>query len=255
MAIMNSTDCKLNAIIKRLDTLIGSSADLEKAIGNAGNYDEVITCLEDTIDEHLETIDILERIRGFLIEVNSLEQEDTQKQMKKADQAEPVNLKESILNYEKMSAEKIRCLKSTVDFFINYGYARPVAGPHFREAREGTDLPEDDSVAMLFYDADTCRLFPFEHVLRICPWLNERSVMRAIPEMPGLYYLYEENTEIENGKGTYLVGPVVVIKLDAGHFLVTPNAMDRHLIRSFMKENTEAITFSEGNSYEAFRRI
>ena len=63
MSIMNSIDCKLNAIIKRLDTLIGSSDSLEKAIGDAGNYEEVITCLKDTIDEYSETIDILKDIR------------------------------------------------------------------------------------------------------------------------------------------------------------------------------------------------
>ena len=125
----------------------------------------------------------------------------------------------------------------------------------FCETQAGTGLPEEGSVAMLFYDAETCRVFPFEHILRICPWLNERSVMRKIPGMEGIYFLYEEDTEVETDQGSCLAGPIVVIRLSEDHFLLTPDALDRHRIRKFMKDNTVTAEFEEGNSYEVFRRI
>ena len=78
-----------------------------------------------------------------------------------------------------------------------------------RNATPEIPVPEEDSVALLFYDAGDYRVFPFEHVLRICPWLNEHSVMRAIPGVKDLYYLYEEGTEIKTESGLYLVGPIV----------------------------------------------
>ena len=78
-----------------------------------------------------------------------------------------------------------------------------------RNAAPEIPVPEEDSVALLFYDAGDYRVFPFEHVLRICPWLNEHSVMRAIPGVKDLYYLYEEGTEIKTESGLYLVGPIV----------------------------------------------
>ena len=159
------------------------------------------------------------------------------------------------MNYEKLSAERRCCQKGTVDVFINYGNAKQMPDSHFHATLEETDISEEDAVAMLFYDTSSCRIIPFEHLLRICPWLNEHSVMRTIPEMPGIYYLYEENTEIETGKGICLVGPIVVIKLNADSILITPDAMDRYRVRWVIKENTVAITFAEGNSYEAFRRI
>ena len=95
----------------------------------------------------------------------------------------------------------------------------------------------------------------FIHVLRICPWLNEHSVMRAIPGVKDLYYLYEEDTEIKTESGLYLVGPIVVIRLNADHFLITPDALDRHRVRKFMRDNTETIDFEEGASYPALRFV
>lgn len=253
MSTMNSTECKFNTIIEKMNTLIGNSDDLEKAISKADTCEDVIICLEDTIDECFETIGVLEAVRKFLIELDAEDQDDVQEHKKNTNQADPVHLKKSIMNYEKMSAQKRCCQGGPIELFLNYGDVHPEV--HFHEVQEDINLPEDDSVALLFYDANTYRVFPFEHVLRICPWLNEHSVMRAIPGMQGLYYLYEEKTEIETGKGTYLVGPVVIIRLNDDDFLITPDAVDRHNARKFMKDNTETITFAEGCSYEAFHRI
>ncbi len=130
--------------------------------------------------------------------------------------------------------------------------------PHavrFCEGQNEDGFAEEESVAMLFYDAETCRVFPFEHVLRICPWLTEHGVMRPVPELEDIYYLYEEGTEVETDQGMYLVGPVVVIRLNEDHFLITPEALDRHRIRKFIRENTETVDFADGGRYEAFQRV
>ena len=151
---------------------------------------------------------------------------------------ELIRIAQSMQAYERMAAEKRRSDKASK-----------------RNAMPEIPVPEEDSVALLFYDAGDYRVFPFEHVLRICPWLNEHSVMRAIPGVKDLYYLYEEDTEIKTESGLYLVGPIVVIRLNADHFLITPDALDRHRVRKFMRDNTETIDFEEGASYPALRFI
>ena len=105
---------------------------------------------------------------------------------------ELIRIARSMQAYERMAAEKRR-----LDNALK------------RNAAPEIPVPEEDSVALLFYDAGDYRVFPFEHVLRICPWLNEHSVMRAIPGVKDLYYLYEEGTEIKTESGLYLVGPIV----------------------------------------------
>ena len=197
-------------------------------------------CLEDTIDEFCTAVEVIEAIREFLIEVENLDEDPDEADEEECSCCAPPELRDELIRiarraqaYEQLTAEKRR---------IN------------REP-EKVSLPEEDSVAILFYDAGDYRVFPFEHVLRICPWMNEHSVMRAIPGMKDLYYLYEEDTEIRTEAGLFLVGPVVVIRLNDDHFLVTPDALDRHRVRKFMKDNTETVDFEEGASYPALRFI
>ena len=246
MSKMKATDKQVMEILKKLDELIDFSVDLETNLDESESIEEVLLCLEDTIDEFCSAVEVIEAIREFLIEVENLDEDESDE----ADEEEctccaPPELRDELIRiarsmqaYERMAAEKRR-----LDNALK------------RNATPEIPVPEEDSVALLFYDAGDYRVFPFEHVFRICPWLNEHSVMRAIPGVKDLYYLYEEGTEIKTESGLYLVGPIVVIRLNADHFLITPDALDRHRVRKFMRDNTETIDFEEGASYPALRFV
>ena len=243
MPKMNATDKQAMEILNRLEDLIGSSADLETSIDESESIEEVLLCLEDAIDEFCETIEVIEAIRGFLMEVRDMDKEEEEADMDDEDNScccAPPELRNELIRIAEMAKE----------------YERMAAGKRNQDKiAQEISLLEEDSVAMLFYDAGDYRVFPFEHVLRICPWLNEHSVMRAIPDLEDLYYLYEEGTEVQTDKGLYLVSPVVVIRLNQDHFLITPDPLDRHRVRKFMKDNTETIDFEEGASYPALRFV
>lgn len=247
MSKMKATDKQAMEILKKLDELIDFSVDLEANLDESETIEEVLLCLEDTIDEFCNAVEVIEAIREFLIEVENLDDEDPVEEEPKEEctccappelRNELIRIAQSIQTYERMAAEKRRS--------ENTSKGNPL--PEI-------PVPEEDSVALLFYDAGDYRVFPFEHVLRICPWLNEHSVMRAIPGVKDLYYLYEEGTEIKTDSGLYLVGPIVVIRLNADHFLITPDALDRHRVRKFMRDNTETVDFEEGASYLALRFV
>ena len=240
MSNMKATDKQATEILKKLEELIDFSVDLESNIDKSESIEEVLLCLEDTIDEFCEAVEVIEAIREFLIEIDSFDEEDSEEEAGEECKCcappelrnELIRIAEMAMQYEHMAALKRR-----------------------QTAESDVKIPEEDSVAMLFYDSEDYRVFPFEHILRICPWVNEHSVMRAIPSMKDLYYLYEEGTEIQTETGPYLVGPIVVIRLNADHFLVTPDALDRHRVRKFMRDNTETVDFEEGASYPALRFI
>ena len=178
MSKMKATDKQVMEILKKLDELIDFSVDLETNLDESESIEEVLLCLEDTIDEFCSAVEVIEAIREFLIEVENLDEDDE----KECTCCAPPELRDELIRiarsmqaYERMAAEKRR-----LDNALK------------RNAAPEIPVPEEDSVALLFYDAGDYRVFPFEHVLRICPWLNEHSVMRAIPGVKDLYYLYEE---------------------------------------------------------------
>ena len=246
MSKMKATDKQVMEILKKLDELIDFSVDLETNLDESESIEEVLLCLEDTIDEFCSAVEVIEAIREFLIEVENLDEDESDEEDEEECTCcappelrdELIRISRSMKAYERMAAEKRRSDNVSK-----------------RNAMPEIPVPEEDSVALLFYDAGDYRVFPFEHVLRICPWLNEHSVMRAIPGVRDLYYLYEEGTEIKTESGLYLVGPIVVIRLNADHFLITPDALDRHRVRKFMRDNTETIDFEEGASYPALRFV
>ena len=242
MSKMKATDKQAMEILKKLDTLIGNSIDLESEIDRSESIEEVLLCLEDTIDEFCEAVEVIEAIREFLIEVENLDDEDSNEEEgeEKCNCCAPPELRNELIRIAEMAMqyEHMAALK------------RRESQPEKEEK-----LPEEDSVAMLFYDSEDYRVFPFEHVLRICPWVNEHSILRGIPGLKDIFYLYEEGTEVTTGTGKYLVGPIVVIKLNNDHFLVTPDALDRHRVRKFMTDNTETIDFENGASYAALRFV
>jgi hypothetical protein len=247
MSNMKATDKQAMEILKKLDELIDFSVNLESNIDESESIEEVLLCLEDTIDEFCDAVEVIEAIREFLIEVENLDDEDPVEEELEEEctccapqelRNELIRIAQSIQAYERMAAKKRRSENTSK-----------------RNPMPEIPVPEEDSVALLFYDAGDYRVFPFEHVFRICPWLNEHSVMRAIPGVKDLYYLYEEGTEIKTERGLYLVGPIVVIRLNADHFLITPDALDRHRVRKFMRDNTETIDFEEGASYPALRFV
>lgn len=241
MSKMKATDKQAMEILKKLDELIDFSVDLEANLDESESIEEVLLCLEETIDEFCEAVEVIEAIREFLIEVENLDDDDSDEEEAEEEckccappelRNELIRIAEMAMQYEHIAAMKRR-----------------------KSAEPEVKIPEEDSVAMLFYDSEDYRVFPFEHVLRICPWVNEHSVMRAIPDMKDLYFLYEEGTEVTVGTGKYLVGPVVVIKLNDDNFLVTPDALDRHRVRKFMNDNTETVDFENGASYAALRFV
>ena len=246
MSNMKATDKQAMEILKKLDELIDFSVNLESNIDESESIEEVLLCLEDTIDEFCDAVEVIEAIREFLIEVENLDEDESDEAGDEECTCcappelrnELIRIAQSIQAYERMAAEKRRSENTSK-----------------RNPMPEIPVPEEDSVALLFYDAGDYRVFPFEHVLRICPWLNEHSVMRAIPGVKDLYYLYEEGTEIKTESGLYLVGPIVVIRLNADQFLITPDALDRHRVRKFMRDNTETIDFEEGASYPALRFV
>lgn len=216
MSNMKVTEKQAMEILKKLDTLIEASVELEADITESDDIDSVLLCLEDTIDEFCETVELIEDIRAFLLELKQMDEDEPEETAPECDDSSPccappdlredlIRIAEMVKAFERMSAEKRR--KESLGQDLN--------------------LPDEESVAMLFYEADDHRLFPFEHVLRICPWLNEHSVMRAIPGSKDLYYLYEEGSESKTESGIFLTGPVVVIKLNDDHFLVTPDVQRR----------------------------
>ena len=167
MSKMKATDKQVMEILKKLDELIDFSVDLETNLDESESIEEVLLCLEDTIDEFCSAVEVIEAIREFLIEVENLDEDDE----KECTCCAPPELRDELIRiarsmqaYERMAAEKRR-----LDNALK------------RNATPEIPVPEEDSVALLFYDAGDYRVFPFEHVLRICPWLNEHSVMRAIP--------------------------------------------------------------------------
>ena len=185
MSKMKATDKQVMEILKKLDELIDFSVDLETNLDESESIEEVLLCLEDTIDEFCSAVEVIEAIREFLIEVENLDEDDE----KECTCCAPPELRDELIRiarsmqaYERMAAEKRR-----LDNALK------------RNAAPEIPVPEEDSVALLFYDAGDYRVFPFEHVLR----------MRAIPGVKDLYYLYEEGTEIKTESGLYLVGPIV----------------------------------------------
>jgi len=114
---------------------------------------------------------------------------------------------------------------------------------------------EPDPSAILSFGSDDLRVLPFTHILRICPWLNDRSVMRSVPGAKDVYYLFEEGSQVKIGGEFWLVGPIVVIRLNDDQFLQSPNSLDLHRVRKFIKDNTESVVFQEGAAYPALRFV
>ncbi len=114
---------------------------------------------------------------------------------------------------------------------------------------------EPDPSAVLSFGSDDIRVLPFPHIHRICPWLNDRSVMRSVPGAKDVYYLFEEGSQVRVGRDFFLVGPVVMIKLNDDHFLESPNALDLHRVRKFLKDNTRSVVFEEGAAYPALHFV
>ena len=240
MSKMKATDKQAMEILKKLDDLIDFSIDLEANLDESESIEEVLLCLEDTIEDFCEAVEVIEAIREFLIEIDSFDEEDSEEEAgEECTCCAPPELRNELIRIAEMAMQ----------------YEHMAALKRRQTAELDVKIPEEDSVAMLFYDSEDYRVFPFEHILRICPWVNEHSVLRGISGLKDIYYLYEEGTEVTAKTGKYLVGPVVVIKLNEDHFLITPDALDRHRVRKFMKDNTETVDFEEGASYPALRFI
>ena len=226
MTYKNVTDRYTQEILEKLDALIESSVELSVGIECCEDYKDILLYLDEVIDEFCESAELVGEIRAYLMELHRMNEKD-----KAALQDDMNRIAEQVKLYERLTAQKRR-----------QGKLEP-------------ELSIEESVAMLFYDTKHHRIFPFIHVMRICPWLDERSVMYPIPGLKDLYYLYEEGAEVQTEKGEYLVGPVVVIKLDGDDCVVAPSHLDQYLVRQFMEMNTEDVTFEEGAVYEAFRLV
>ena len=231
MSKTRAADRKVMELLGRLDDLEEASIDLEEDFEEAEDMEDVLLCLEDVIDEFSEAAELVEDIRAFLLELSGFDEEETAVNEKAEDPEALKNITESIINYQKLAHEKRRC-ETCRDKL-------PETGAAYEQKETETPPSGEDSSAMLFYDDKTYRILPFDHVVRICPWIREHSVMRKIPGM----------------KGKYLVGPIAVIRLNRDHYLVTPDPLDCHRVRKFITDNTETVEFEEGRSYPAFRFV
>ena len=233
-------DEKILELIEGVTVLVNVSLGMNeelkyKPFNYPADRERMLFFLEDVIDEFCDAINLAEDIRVFLLD--EIPEKDCDPEREKKNAREGVlRITEMIRNYERAAAEKREEEKSRTA-------GRPVISSM------------EESVEMLFYDPGDYRIFPFTHILRICPWLGEHSVIRAIPEMKDLYYLYQEGTERMTPQGKVLVGPVVVIRLSETNRLVTPGPADRSRIRRFMSENTVIADFEEGAGYAALRFV
>lgn len=247
MSKTKAADRKVMELLDRLEDLAEASIELDEDFEEAEELEDVLLCLEDVIDEFSEAAELVEDIRAFLLELSELDEEETAENGKAEIPEALKDIAESIINYQKQACEKRRCETGRDKL--------PETGTAYEQKETAAPSSVDDSSAMLFYDDKTYRILPFDHVVRICPWIREHSVMRKIPGMNDLYYLYEEDTEITAAKGKYLVGPIAVIRLNRDHYLVTPDPLDCHRVRKFMTDNTETVELEEGRSYPAFRFV
>ena len=83
MSKMKATDKQAMEILKKLDELIDFSVDLEANLDESETIEEVLLCLEDTIDEFCDAVEVIEAIREFLIEVENLMKMNLMKRMMK----------------------------------------------------------------------------------------------------------------------------------------------------------------------------
>ena len=77
MSKMKATDKQVMEILKKLDELIDFSVDLETNLDESESIEEVLLCLEDTIDEFCSAVEVIEAIREFLIEVENLDEDES----------------------------------------------------------------------------------------------------------------------------------------------------------------------------------
>ena len=77
MSKMKATDKQAMEILKKLDELIDFSVDLETNLDESESIEEVLLCLEDTIDEFCDAVEVIEAIREFLIEVENLDEDES----------------------------------------------------------------------------------------------------------------------------------------------------------------------------------
>ena len=116
MSKMKATDKQAMEILKKLDELIDFSVDLETNLDESESIEEVLLCLEDTIDEFCSAVEVIEAIREFLIEVENLDEDESDEAGDEECTCcappelrnELIRIAQSIQAYERMAAEKRR---------------------------------------------------------------------------------------------------------------------------------------------------
>ena len=105
MSKMKATDKQAMEILKKLDTLIGNSIELDAEIESSEGIDEMICCLEDTIDEFCETVELIEDIRAFLIELNEMDEEEPEDESECSNCCAPPELRNELIRIAEMAME------------------------------------------------------------------------------------------------------------------------------------------------------
>ncbi len=231
MSKKHVTDHYAQEIMKKLNTLIGVTLELNEDFERTKDREGVLFYLDRMMDEFTETIEVIGLIRDFLMEMDGAEHQVP-------DHSDHMDeLADNVRMYEHLAAAR----REQQDYDLAF---RPEPEP-----------PEEESLAMLFCESQDYGIFPFEVVLRICPWLDEHSVIRRIPGSSDLYYLYEDDSEIPVKDGKCLLGPVVVIKLDKDRFVAAPDEIDRFRVKKFIRDNTGKVLDEDGVCHQALRLI
>ena len=232
MTKKHATDKYAQEILRNLQILIEASIETDIDIECCKDYEEVLICLDNVIDEFFETIDLLEEIQTYLFDLVDL---DRRGEKTVSDDQEVMT--QNIRMYEHLAAAR----REQPDYELAF--------------QPESESSEEESLAMLFCQSQDYGTFRFEILLRICPWLDEHSTIRQIPGASDLYYLYEKGAEVQAMDGKCLLSPVVVIKLNKDRFVVTPDEIDRFRVKKFFRDNTGKALDEDGVCHQALRLI
>lgn len=202
-----------------------------------------------------KTTEAIEKLKGMLAS-EGLRTSDIDEKNNVDDEWEDVDMRGIISCFN----ETIDLLTDITDILDDIRVLLPASDfdeeEAFKEAagEEEEDAPEDDPYAMFFFNpGQRCRLFPFDDVFEIFFNGSKNCVVKKIPEADELYLLYENDKEIPDKEGNYLLYPIIIIKLDEQNNIATPDAVDRFYVRKYLEDNSKILTIDEKNDYSALR--
>lgn len=244
MTKVNEAKVMKKELEERITALTDALIDLNEGTDEDLDKEKFLLFLEGLIDTLSEGIEVIEAVRIFCLDDMAGKKEGAQ-----------ISAKEQISEDLVRIAEMLACFGQAAETRNDEKFTRYSVIESVDEELPDATGQEKDPTAIISFGQGGLRVLPFTHILRICPWLNDRSVMRSVPGAKDVYYLFEEGSQVKIGEKFWLVGPIVVIRLNDDQFLQSPNSLDLHRVRKFIKDNTESVVFQEGAAYPALRFV